>query len=66
MYNERVNGLALALLALGVPFCLFGVRWAYGRLAFKGAQSVGKCINTDTPVAGCCPPLWWHCFVVCC
>jgi hypothetical protein len=60
MYDERVNDPALALMALGIPFCLLGVRWAYGRLAFTGAQSVGKCINIDTPVAGCCPSLWGH------
>src|SRR5436309_7023764 len=34
MYDERINNPALGLMALGVPFCLLGVRWAYGRLAF--------------------------------
>lgn len=36
MYDEYVNIPALALMALGVPFYLLGVHWAYGRLAFMG------------------------------
>jgi hypothetical protein len=60
MYDERVNDPALALMALDVPFCLLGVHWPEGRLVFMGAQSVGKCINIDTLVAGCCPCLWGH------
>ena len=36
MYDECVNNPALALTALGVPFCLLGVHWGYGQLAFMG------------------------------
>ena len=41
-YDERINDPALALMALGIHFCLLGVRWAYGPLAFTGALVGGK------------------------
>jgi hypothetical protein len=57
MYDECVNNSALALMALGVPFCLLGVHWACGRLAFMGAQLVGNVSTSTQPAASGCPSL---------
>jgi hypothetical protein len=42
MYDERVSNPALALMALGVPFCLLGVRWGLRTARLYGGPISGK------------------------
>ena len=42
MYDERINDPALALMELGVPFCLLGVRMGFWTARLYGGLVGGK------------------------